>query len=1164
MRRLDCLIFFTASLAGQIVAAVLPAAAWGQVPLDAPIDPATPAPVAPIQPGALPSPKQINDKLESLKTDTSLSEEQRTHLAERYNRVLQSLGARAEAKRQLEQWSGQTASAAKRLQSVREQLQQPIDLKSNVYAWSSLEDIKAEKVRLEAMLNQAQAELTAIAAEAQSRRADAKNLPEKVLALQKRIDTLTSETAPQEDLSAAVQQAVQLEREAAIAAAQAELEATKQRIARNEAEAELLPAQQQLYEKQTAAIENILPRLSQWIARQRGTQIQSIVSQFEELMAAASPAYREDAADSPGLLNSWETIVESAAKISAATIELHSRWNTLKQDYENVEGLVTSDLGTGGGLSRSVGYLLQRKQSKLPLISQLYQQRGALSSSVAEAQAISTQIEARLEDLQDTEPKNDADRAAIAAERTILNKMDADVDDYVNDLVTMSVDIDGYINDVHKYKQLINQHLMWVRSAAPYRLNDINSIDDAAKWLVGREHLHLLGQALVTLPMRFPVRSILWAVLLCIMIYTRGSFKRRLLAQGDSASHRSASAMRPTFQAILWTILLALPLPLLLAGPGWKLYTEMGGNVYLNAVGYALWVTAAVIFPLELLRQVVRQGGLATAHFQWPASTTRSIRVGLWWMIHAGMPIVLFWRVLEGADDVKIDLLSLSRVLFCAAMAVAAGVLWYLTHPRKGAAASYLAYHRQGWISQLWWLWRPLLIMIPVVLALLSLAGYNYSAIQLVFRSYRTIWVITVATILWGISMRWLLVSRRRIAIQQMKQRAAERAAAAEQGTGAEVVESDVVDVSDISAQTQRLLTAVLFVLVLLGLYSAWGPVLPALSFLDSVELWPIKADDGTIIEQVTLSNLLLAIPIVALTVIVVRNAPGLLETVILQRLPLENAVRYAITTLSSYLFATIGIVVAARVLGIHWNSVQWLVAGLGVGLGFGLQEIFANFISGIILLFEQPIRVGDLVTLDGKTGNVVKIRMRATTITNWDRQEMIVPNKNLITGTLINWSLTDSTNRIVVKVGVAYGSDTEKVVRVLEEIVQRHAQTETGLKPAVTFEAFGASTLDFTVRCYVPSVDVRLPTIHELHMEIDRRFREEQIEIAFPQQDIHIRNLPPQWQSPLPTNPSTAETPPAETPSAETPPAENGPPKHRQAARPPAASTHGVGDTRG
>ncbi len=180
----------------------------------------------------------------------------------------------------------------------------------------------------------------------------------------------------------------------------------------------------------------------------------------------------------------------------------------------------------------------------------------------------------------------------------------------------------------------------------------------------------------------------------------------------------------------------------------------------------------------------------------------------------------------------------------------------------------------------------------------------------------------------------------------------------------------------------------------------------------------------------------------------------------------------------------------SAQTLGLRWEGLQWLVAAVGVGLGFGLQEIFANFISGLILLFEQPIRVGDTVTIDGTSGTVSRIRLRATVVTNFDRQELIIPNKDLITGRLINWTLTDSMNRLTINVGIAYGSDTRKACQLLEQICAQHENLLVDPKPVVTFEGFGDSTLNIVVRCFLSSLDQRLKTLHELNTTINERFR--------------------------------------------------------------------------
>ena len=242
-------------------------------------------------------------------------------------------------------------------------------------------------------------------------------------------------------------------------------------------------------------------------------------------------------------------------------------------------------------------------------------------------------------------------------------------------------------------------------------------------------------------------------------------------------------------------------------------------------------------------------------------------------------------------------------------------------------------------------------------------------------------------------------------------------------------------------------------------------------------------------------------------TTIVAKNLPGILEIAVLQNLPIDSGSRYAAASLAQYAIVAIGGVLLFQVLPLDWSQLGWAFAALSVGLGFGLQEIVANFVCGIILLFERPIRVGDVVTISNVTGTVSKIRMRATTITDWDRKEFVVPNKEFITGQLLNWTLSNTTNRIVINIGVAYGSDIVKVQEVLMEVLKGHSDLMEDPGPVVTFGNFGDSSLDFTIRCYLPNLDRRLGVTHELYSEIYRRLEEENIEIPFPQRDLHLRS---------------------------------------------------------
>ncbi|MBR9828916.1 MAG: mechanosensitive ion channel, partial [Oceanospirillales bacterium] len=190
---------------------------------------------------------------------------------------------------------------------------------------------------------------------------------------------------------------------------------------------------------------------------------------------------------------------------------------------------------------------------------------------------------------------------------------------------------------------------------------------------------------------------------------------------------------------------------------------------------------------------------------------------------------------------------------------------------------------------------------------------------------------------------------------------------------------------------------------------------------------------------------------------------------------------------------------------GLQWSKLQWLVAALGVGLGFGLQEIVANFVSGLIILFEKPVRIGDTITLGNVTGSVSRIQIRATTITDWDRKEVIIPNKTFITEQLINWSLSDAITRVVLTIGVAYGSDTELAQKLLLEAACANPRVLDDPEPDAYFREFADSTLNIDLRVFVSSMSDRVPVTNELNTEINRLFNEHGIEIAFPQLDVHL-----------------------------------------------------------
>jgi potassium efflux system protein len=234
----------------------------------------------------------------------------------------------------------------------------------------------------------------------------------------------------------------------------------------------------------------------------------------------------------------------------------------------------------------------------------------------------------------------------------------------------------------------------------------------------------------------------------------------------------------------------------------------------------------------------------------------------------------------------------------------------------------------------------------------------------------------------------------------------------------------------------------------------------------------------------------------------------ALLREEILPRRQIERGVADAMQTLVHYVIIVIGIALALSALGIRLEALAIVVGALGVGIGFGLQNIVNNFVSGLILLFERPIRAGDTVVIGGEWGMIRSIGLRSTLLSVYDGSEVVVPNGELVSQRVTNWTLSSGRNRIIVEVGVAYGSDIEKVFAILTAAAAEHPAVLSDPAPQILFAGFGDSSLNFEVRVWLPEVSLRLPTQSELRTDIDRRFRAAGVEIPFPQRDLHVRSV--------------------------------------------------------
>jgi small-conductance mechanosensitive channel len=239
------------------------------------------------------------------------------------------------------------------------------------------------------------------------------------------------------------------------------------------------------------------------------------------------------------------------------------------------------------------------------------------------------------------------------------------------------------------------------------------------------------------------------------------------------------------------------------------------------------------------------------------------------------------------------------------------------------------------------------------------------------------------------------------------------------------------------------------------------------------------------------------------------RFVSFVLDREMFPRVRMAPGVPFALATFTRYAILVVGFVMALGVLGFALDRVVLLLSALGVGIGFGLQNVVNNFVSGVILLFERPIRIGDRVQVADLLGVVTKIGIRASHVRTFDGSEVVVPNGDFVSARLVNWTLSDQRRRIIVPIGVAYGTDPERVLEILEGVARSEPDVLEDPPPELLFRGFGDSSLDFELRAWTDSARGWLPVQSDLAVGINRALREAGIQIPFPQRDLHVRNVP-------------------------------------------------------
>jgi potassium efflux system protein len=645
--------------------------------------------------------------------------------------------------------------------------------------------------------------------------------------------------------------------------------------------------------------------------------------------------------------------------------------------------------------------------------------------------------------------------------------------------------------------------LFWI--PAPPATETIGRLPSAVAWTVSPANWRAAGAVLQREFARSPFWPALALLAAAALIALRRPLQRALVSLAPATVTYERYRVRHALVALAITFALAMPGPIVLWTAATLLWAAADAPSFVQALGDAFAGIARLLLALAAFAWLLDRRGMAVGHFGWDEAAAGFAVRALRRFAVLFVPL-MFIAALSGGDHAPYaNRESLGRLAFNLAMIAVAVLLVILL--RRGSPLMQLAYLRapRAWVVRLHGLWLAVLVALPLGMAALAAAGYFVAAGYFYRLTVESLFLILGAMMLSGLIALWVQVQRSHLA----RRRDAERAQPAAAGTEAAATMPQRLDVTALGEQTRSLLQLLITLLLVAGMWWLWRDALPALSVIGDYTLWTYhdSVDGRTVAHPLTAGGLFLALVVVAVTAVAVRNVGALLDIVLLQRLDVQPDATYAVKVMAQYALAAAGVLTAADILGIGWSDVQWLIAALGVGLGFGLQEIFANFVSGLIVLAERPIRIGDVVTVGDVSGTVARIRARATAMVDFDNREVIIPNKAFITERVTNWTLSNQTTRLLIKVGVAYGSDIALVQRVLLEAVRRNPDVLQEPRPSVFFVDFGDSSLDFEIRAFVGSFDQRLRVRHELNVAVAHVLGEHGVQIPFPQRDLNIRS---------------------------------------------------------
>ncbi|MCX8641146.1 MULTISPECIES: miniconductance mechanosensitive channel MscM [unclassified Gilliamella] len=703
-------------------------------------------------------------------------------------------------------------------------------------------------------------------------------------------------------------------------------------------------------------------------------------------------------------------------------------------------------------------------------------------------------------------------RRLLREQSELLKTLISGTDTTILELTKLKISNKQLTNAIDEVNDAAHRYFFWVADVNPISLKfPVNLAKDVVYVIFSIDTLTQLYNAsceVLTTP-----KPLFLLILAMLFVVTHFKMRTKYYAFLNKSASRVGKVTQDsyslTLKVIIYSLIMALPVPILWAVFGYALQINWDYPVAV-ALGYGVNAAAPILWVFIITAHFAEQNGLFITHFGWSKSSVREAmkyyQLSVWVVIPLVMIVMSFDQFNNRQFAATIG--RTAFIILCFALVFMtnsihrAGVPLYID--KKGSGDNLLSHI-------LWFI----LLSAPWLAIIAACLGYLSTAQVLLGRLEASVIIWFGLLVIYFMIRRWMWIQKRRIEFERDKQRRLERMQRAkgheEELTSVnEGVDEPVINLDVISAQSLQLVRSIIMLIALISMILLWSELHSAFAFMNNIKLWGTSTIvNGVEIEQyITLGAVCIAILVMTITVQAVKNLPALLELGILQHLDLAPGTGYAISTISKYIILMIGCMIAFSFIGIDWSKIQWLIAALGVGLGFGLQEIFANFISGLIILFEKPVRIGDTVTIRDLTGNITKINTRAITIVDWDRKEIVMPNKAFITEQLVNWSLSDSITRIVLTIPATIDADSDLVINLLQQACIECEYVLNDPEPQVFLVDIQEGIQLFELRVFAAEMGHRMLLRTAIHKLILEAYRQHDLKLPFPPLQTNLEAL--------------------------------------------------------